>query len=221
MWFLPSYNRPEQCAAVLKACVDTGMTTPGVLLVQNNDERYDSITLPDGWMRMYRLENCGMSRALDYLFATWPTEPWYGFLTDDVYPASEGWDTKLIEAAGDKYISHCDDGWQSDRRIFGITCFGGKLLRALGRWAVPGTWHCYNDDLWEAIARDFGVRRYLKDVTCRSPHAMKGDAPWDATYASSYSRMAEDGRAFEAYMASDERKEAWQRIAKLTEKVPA
>jgi len=215
MWFMPSYNRPEQCEAVLKTCVETGMTTPGVLLVQASDERYEKIKMPPGWLRMYRAENCGLSRALDYLFATWRDQPWFGLITDDHFPETKGWDVPLVEAAENKYIAHSDDGWQSDNRIFGLTVFGGDLLRALRRWAVPGTWHCYNDDLWEAIARDFPVRRYLKDVRVHSPHCMKGDAPVDDTYRAAYSRFDQDREAFETYMASPERAAAWDRIRKL------
>jgi hypothetical protein len=215
MWFLPSYNRPEQCAAVLRTCVETGMTTPGVLLVQANDDRYESIELPPGWLRMYQLTNIGLSRALDYLFSTWADQPWFGLITDDHFPETQGWDLPLIAAAADKYIAHSDDGWQSDQRIFGLTVFGGDLLRALGRWAVPGTWHCYNDDLWEAIARDFPVRRYIKGIKVRSPHFMRGDVPPDDTYRAAYARFDADREAFAAYMASEARAAAWQRIGKL------
>lgn len=215
MWFLPSYNRPEQCAEVLDTCVKTGMTTPGVLLVQGQDDRYEKIELPKGWTRVYRLTNVGLSQGLQYLFSTWRDEPWFGLITDDHFPETQGWDLPLIEAAGKTCIAHCNDGWQSDERIFGLTVFGGDLLRALRYWTVPGTWHCFNDDFWEAIAKDFPVRRYLKDIKVQSPHCMKGDAPVDMTYKAAYARFEEDRAAYEAFMASPMKAEAWKRIAAL------
>jgi hypothetical protein len=212
MWFLPTWNRPDQCARVLQTCIDTGVSTPGLVFVQGAYGAYGDLPLPNGWTVHYHGENIGLSAALDWFAEKYRALDWYGFITDDHFPLTQGWDRQLIEQALPHYIAHSSDGWQSDQRIFGITCFGGDLLRAMGHWAVPGTWHCFNDDLWEAIGRDFGVRRYVKAVECFSPHCMKGDAPVDDTYRSAYRDMPADQRAYEAFMGSHARTVMWRRI---------
>lgn len=215
MWFLVSYNRPDKCAELIRKCQETGMTTPATLIVNGPDQRYNQIKLPKNWKIEFNTKNLGLATAMNHALRKNPDLEWYGFLTDDVFPVTVGWDKALIKGAGDRFISHCCDGWQSETRLAGIACFGGKLLRALNTWFVPGTWHCYTDDLWEQLCRDFDLRRYCVDVLCDSPHVMNGRAENDLTYQAAYSKMEEDRKAYELYMNSPEKKRAWDEIGKL------
>ena len=168
MWILPSYKRADQCRDVLAACVEKGMTTPGVLIVNGPEEGYD-FPLPAGWTKHHEPTNIGFAAALNRGAELFPDAPWYGVLSDDCYPETEGWDAALVEAAGDRNIAHCNDNWHSEVRAAGIVVLGGALARALGCITVRGTWHCYCDDLWESVWTDFGNRRYLREVVCRNP----------------------------------------------------
>ena len=219
MWILPSYKRPDQCRAVLEACVRSGMVTPGVLIINGPAEGYD-FDLPEGWTRHHEPENIGFAAALNKGVALAPDAPWFGVLSDDCYPETDGWDRALVDAASDRYIAHCDDHWHSDLgRAAGIVVLGGALVRALGFLTVPDTWHSYCDDLWEAIWADFNNRRYLKAVTCRNPHPMKGDAPADETYKTAYgpgmATMHKDGEVYRTWMNSKAKRKAWNRIRAL------
>src|SRR5262245_47789154 len=146
MWILPSYKRPERCKEVLAACVAKGMSTPGILIINGDPEGYD-FELPDGWTRHHEASNIGFAAALNRGVELAPDRPWYGVLSDDTYPETDGWDLALIEAAGSNNIAHCNDQWHADLgRAAGIVVIGGVLTRALGFLTVPGTWHCYCDD---------------------------------------------------------------------------
>lgn len=53
-WVLPTRNRVAQLQAMLNQCVATGMTTPGTILVSENDYSvnelaYSMLQLPHGW----------------------------------------------------------------------------------------------------------------------------------------------------------------------------
>jgi hypothetical protein len=219
MWILPSYKRPDNCRKVLEAAVFHGLSTPGVLIVNGPMDGYDSISLPPSWQLHHEPVNIGFAAALNKGFLVDCDADWYGVLSDDTYPETSSWDSRLVEAAGTRNISHCNDHWHSETRAAGIVVIGGDLVRAIGFLTVPGTWHCYCDDLWESIWADFGNRKYLRDVSCHNPHPQKGDAPEDETirlaYGDGFSRMIADGVVFRNWMASDEKRVTWSRISEL------
>src|SRR3954468_10960411 len=47
MWLLTTRNRPEMCQRMLDACIDTGVSTPGLVWMDGCD--YGSLRLPDSW----------------------------------------------------------------------------------------------------------------------------------------------------------------------------
>ena len=52
MWFLITHKRPDRCLETLKACIATGVTTPGIVVVNGGDQpaEYDECLafLPEG-----------------------------------------------------------------------------------------------------------------------------------------------------------------------------
>src|ERR1700722_4570408 len=99
MWILPTLSRPQQCAAVLARLCETGCSTQGVV-VDNGDQGFSGV-LPEKWSFLIPSKNLGALGALNKVFWDYPNEKFYGFVGDDEFVNTEGWDKKLIEAAGD------------------------------------------------------------------------------------------------------------------------
>lgn len=206
MWFLPTFNRPQSLATVIEACRATGMSTPCIVLVQGTQmlAEYQALELPENWQLHVLPENIGLLPALNYAFKTWPNEPWYGQLVDDNLPRTQGWDARLVEAAGERRFVTCKDLWQAPPRAGGAVVFGGDILRALGFWALPGLWHCYCDDFWETMGRETGLWSIVEDVVVETIHPWKDGKPGDATLMAAYgnggARMREDEHVFRSWM---------------------
>ena len=209
MWFMPSHNRPVQCKEVLERLAALGCSTPGVVLANGGRvEEYGGQAfraLPEGWVLAENAENLGFSGGLNLLFRTFPDEPWYGFIADDEFPLTHGFDKILVEAAGAWNVAHGDDGVNGGRRAQGVVCLGGDLVRAVGYLALGECWHWYAfDDLWEMLGKD-GVcrRKFMPEVKVDHRHPLHGKGRRDATYAEGERRAAQDFQAFGRWSRGD------------------
>lgn len=200
VWLLPTYNRPEKCQAVLDQIIEVGCSTPGVVIVNGpttTGHDYPPLFLPDGWRVVTLTENIGVCGAMQWYFTENPHDDFYGLICDDEYVFTPGWDVILTRAAGAGKIAFGNDGWQSGdvangKRQHGYVTWGGDLVRAVGFLSLPGLWHWYHDDVWEAIADAAGLNVFCSEVRVEHRHYRAGAAPKDATYLAGESRAAED-----------------------------
>lgn len=145
-------SRPSQCAEVLRRISVSGCTSRGVVFVNgesHKEEYIRSLRLPFGWQIIYYHKNLGCIGALNYVFEMYPNEPWYGFIGDDEFlspDSPQDWDMRLIKSAGDWHIAHAFEDWNKGKRCQGFPVWGGKLLRAVGYWALPTCWHNFGLD---------------------------------------------------------------------------
>lgn len=185
-------NRPEQCVKVLERIFETGCSTPGVIVI-NGREFVQGYTealgaapfLPEKWEVICNEENIGFIGTLNKVFKENPNEEFYGFIADDEFVNTEGWDGPLIEAAGDWDISHGNDSIQNGSRFQSYTCIGGKLARAVGFLALPECYHWYGfDTFWEAFSKSGGCeRKYIGSIHVDHRHPLAGKGQMDACYA--------------------------------------
>lgn len=211
MWFLISYNRAEQCGRVVKSMIDCGISTPGRLIVNGTDQEsaYRSIKLPDKWEIDVLPINIGVCGAMAKCFREYPTEDCYSLICDDEFVKTQGFDVRLIQAAGRWGLSHGCDGWRCTYGMYHTyATFGGDLLRAVGWWPLPGLWHGYFDFVWQEIGNHFGLRRYCRDV--KTIHlnvdrdwAGGGGAEWDETYDVARQRRQADSDVFVRWRESE------------------
>lgn len=211
MWFLVSYNRAEQCGRVVQSLIDCGISTPGRLIVQGRQQEdgYRQIQLPDDWEIDVLPENIGLCGALQKSFREFPSEGCYSVLADDEFVHTPGFDKRIMEAAGRWGIAHGNDGWRTDQGWYHtLATHGGDLVRAVGWWALPGLWHAYFDNAWQEIGRDFGLRRYCRDV--KTTHLNVdvdekggGTAEWDDTYRKGRAPAAQDQARFQQWRAEE------------------
>lgn len=112
---------------------------------------------------------------MNWVQAQYPNASQYGWLADDTFPRTRGWDEKLEEAAGHGYLAYANDLWLSrdpgardalerGADLSSGLCWGGDLVRAVGWWALPGTRQAGIDTAWTAIVGKLRRHRYLDDV---------------------------------------------------------
>ena len=221
MWFLPTLNRAESLRKVIKACVDTAMSTPVCVLVQYGQQKsaYDELELPPNWTIVHLPVNMGMLGARNWALLQYPNEPWYGFMCDDNLPRTNGWDTKLVEAAGNKRFVSCSDLFRAPPRAGGATVFGGDLLRALGFWSLPGLWHWFDDDFWETLGTELGLWTIVKDVVVETVHQENGKMPVDDTFLLGQSRARQDQMVYESWKATA-KSDTYAKLASLIDISP-
>jgi len=182
MWLLPTYNRPEGCKRTLQSLIDTGCTTPGVVVVNGNLDGYEDLPLPTSWMVHVTDSNLGSCGAMRWAFNQYPHEDFYGYISDDETAHTEGWDQLLIEAAGEFYVAHGNNGVTSKDNTIGFCTIGGDLVRKVGWWAPENLWHWYFNAYWEVIAKRCDIRKFCKDVEIVERHYKLNTAEFDETY---------------------------------------
>ena len=189
VWILPTLNRPQQCASVVRGVKENGATTKGIVFVNGKElaqEYWDIVCpeTPDGWIMDIREKNVGALGALNAVLEDYPEEPWYGFIGDDEFVAAEGFDVKLISAAGSWNVSHGDDGVHAGSRAQGYVVVGGDLARAVGYLALPGCWHWYGfDEMWETLAANGACKKiFVPEVKVEHKHPYFGSGEMDGCY---------------------------------------
>lgn len=208
MWILPTLSRPAQCAAVVSQMIRMDCSTGLVVCVNGNHAEYKeafrNILTPS--LVRYEDTNIGALGALNKLFELYPNEKFYGFIADDEFVMTPGFDKRLIEAAGDWNISHGNDQIQDGKRAQGYVCIGGKLARAAGYLALKDCWHwCGFDQMWETIAAAKGCEKnYCEDVIVEHRHPYMNKGEMDDCYRLGESRKAEDVLAFRKWMYAEQ-----------------
>jgi len=174
LWVVPSRSRPDNIPRLFSG------DTPFLLMLDDDDPMlggYLAIEYPDNWT-----VDVGSRSKLSEIYnrAYWssPFSDWYGVFADDVTPETEGWDRKLVEAAGGDGMAYGDDGIGEPTHF----CLGGDLVREMGWLACPGLSRLYIDTIWRDIALSKNVLRYLPDVKITHRHPSVGLALMDATY---------------------------------------
>lgn len=173
IWLLSTRGRPEACQQVLDACEATGMTSRGLVYVDETVDEYADLRLPANW-RIHRERKWGsIAASMRYCLKRYPNATQYGWLADDNIPQTPAWDVALEEAAADWNISCARDLWISENGCRNITggpcftsglCWGGKLIRSVGWWSLPGVRQGGIDAAWNDLAGMLGLTRYLPDV---------------------------------------------------------
>jgi hypothetical protein len=211
MWFLPTYGRPHNVAAL--------MVSPGgvphnlrLFLTEDDPARAKYAEFPFQRTIVPANSLCDVLRKVTELF---PNEPYYGFLTDDQTPQTPHWWEKLAAAAEDRYIvTSTSPG--STAALSGVPCFGGGLVRAMGSLVpTPGMNHNGTDVVWRQIGDQFGLIKVHPDVLIYERHPIHGTAPMDATYErGAFNQVfgARDAAALDAWASNPERDKMNERI---------
>ena len=194
MWIIPSRGRPHNIRRLVAACIETGMSTPALLRLDDDDPYLDDyLRIEINWevvvskrIPLSEVYNEVYNRNLD----------WYGFLADDILPETKRWDRLLVEAAGKDSLAFGEDGINGDTRAVHFV-LGGGLVRSIGWLALLGLDRIYIDTVWNDIARRRGVLRFLPEVKLTHLHFSNRRALRDKIYKK-YNK-ARDKSIYEAW----------------------
>lgn len=133
------------------------------------------------------------------------TSPYVGFMGDDHWPITEGWDAAYIEAL---------DGIAAGGVVWGNDCIQGatmptqvaldrRIVDTLGYMVPPVLVHLCADLFWKAIGDALGTSRYLPAVTVQHLHPITGAVDWDPLYVecNSDEQSTADAKAYAEYLA--------------------
>lgn len=166
------------------------MTSLGVLWVDDDEHRYRRIRLPENWIRVDAPRWGSIAPGMDYVLERHPHASQFGWLADDTYPKTEGWDVELEAAAGDWNLSYARDLWLSEKaktrrtlergtNLSSGLCWGGELVRAVGWWALPGVRQAGIDTAWTALCAPLRLCRYVPGVIVEHRNWRTGKRPRD------------------------------------------
>ncbi len=169
------------------------MKSPGVVYVDYDEtaSEYRKLRLPKNWRIVFADEWGSLQASMDWCFRNYPDASQYGWLADDTYPRTEGWDTALEQAAGEWCLSYANDLWFADGDITrheleigdnlssGL-CWGGELVRTVGWWALPEVRQAGIDTAWTSICGPLGLNRYLDDIIVEHKNYKTGKREKDA-----------------------------------------
>lgn len=231
VWLLTTCWRPSGCQDTLDACEQTGMTSPGVVWVDKHPgaHRYRNLRLPDNWTLEYAPEWGSIAGGMRWVLGRHPNLDQYGWLSDDVRPRTEGWDTKLEQAAGRTGTSCARDLWLSEDEgsraalISGWDfssglCWAGDLIRAVGWWALPGTRQAGIDTAWTAIVGRLRRATYLHDVIVEHHNWRTGRRQQDRADSwvhDGVNYVEEDCRLRDAWISSQDYIDTLDRVSQL------
>jgi hypothetical protein len=167
------------------------MTSQGVVYVDETVDQYRDIRLPANWRIHYEPEWGSLQASLQWCYGEYPDASQYGWLADDTYPRTHGWDKIVERATGDWRLSYCADGWFSNtgelqqliegNNMSSGLCWGGELVRAVEAWSIPPECRQAGIDLaWLDIARPLGLHQYLPDVLVEHWNWRTGKRPKDS-----------------------------------------
>lgn len=191
IWLLSTRGRPRECQETLDACEATGMTSPGVVYVDETVDEYRNIRLPKNWRIHYESEWGSLQASMSWCYKNYPDASQYGWLADDTRPRTQGWDKLLEAAAGDWCLSYARDMWLSESprllaeledgtNLSSGLCWGGKLVRTVGWWALPGVRQAFIDVAWCRLVEPHNLHRYMGHVTVEHLNWRTGKRPADA-----------------------------------------
>jgi hypothetical protein len=212
-WFLPSLGRPQNIERLWAS--PGGMPPNGVLVLHEDDPKRGEYKSPAGWQTIICPPNMRWGDVWRWIQEQSPNAVFYGVLGDDHEPITPGWHEQLEEAAGSQNIALAN----GDKRfplIRNVCCIGGDLARAMGELAPGRLLHNYIDDVWDGIAKEFGLLRQLPDVVIRHRHPdLDPGIPRDQTYGEGAALMAPDALLYRIWLMGQERKAMRARVAKM------
>ena len=217
LWCLMTAGRPTW-RDVVESCQTAGMTQRGLLMFDGHDP--GPVDLPDNWSMVVGEQRRGIGPMMAQVYADYPDAAFYGWLADDTYPRTSGWDVELSEAAGPWKLSYADDGGYIARsdlvqgtNLSSGLCWGGDLVRTVGWWALPGLEAAWVDWIWVQLIAPLGLGAYTPTVTVEHLHFSVGGREVDEHDLRSRSTTEPTRHIFDAWYR-DERAATIRRICR-------
>jgi hypothetical protein len=196
MWAFATRSRPDNCRRFIEAWNNTNASTLVFVRLDECDPYIEDLkNLP--WPKTFEIiigKREGLRAAIQEMYLKYPNEPWYGFLADDLIP-------RLIAVAGLKNISYPNDlGKPKKKDLPTHPCVGGDLIRAMGWFGFPATYHFYLDTIFRYIGQNLNNIYRLDNVIVEHMHFGRKKSEIDQIYQQSQERMKTDSLAYDNWI---------------------
>lgn len=214
MFIVPTWKRPDKLARLLSALKETETTAPGIVIIQGDDQKDAYLPAienrPENWEWICVQQNVGWVRALNLILRIRPQCKWYGVLNDDHLPITKRWDSLMLSLCGPwNIVTSLDNSKEVQWRASGPLIAGGELLRTVGFFMPPCTWHICGDDWWQMLGRAFSIWRVAANVRVDQPDSaifasnFDKEVMGDETHQSSYQDWHGQVAAYHRWLAED------------------
>ena len=182
MLILPTLGRPHNLERFIKTYRITNGSVPVYVVFNYDDaEKYEHIELPEHWKAICAPTGSTLGHIYKMMFKSFPNEPYYGLIADDVVPETSEWDVALKNRALNGKIAWGFDGGR-DETLPRHPFISGELVRKWGWIAPPELKHCYVDNAWRDLGKELNCLDYVPDVKMIHLHPDNKTAPDDDTY---------------------------------------
>jgi len=204
MWILPTRSRPNSCERFINSWNNTKSSTAVLVRLDECDPELDNI-ISLQWPSNFIIKigkREGVAKATNELFLEYMQEGWYGFLADDFVPKTDYWDLKLANAASNKFISYPNDMAVRDD-LPTLPCVGGDLIREIGYFGFPFSYHYYVDTVYQFIGEHLKNIKRLDDVIVEHMHYEFGKSNLDSVYLESNEKFRQDRSVWKKWISNE------------------
>lgn len=187
IWLLPTRQRIEKLQAALDSMIATGISTPGLILVQAQELaesvlHYSRLRLPPNWEVVGVAGDGAMGKSQEaFETGLCGDAEWVGLLQDDFAFETPFWDQRLIGALNGYNMISANDLWRAPKHHGSALVYSRELIDAIGYMAPPGMKHLFHDTLWEYLGARTGCLQYAMDVMIPHRHALLNGNGMDST----------------------------------------
>ena len=204
---VPSRNRPESIAELIKS-LDETETESDLIVIVDSDEPQMNAYLEIGCdVLMVEKNGKGMAKPLNFAANHYRDKyRHFAFLGDDHRPRTKNWDLHFINTLDElgTGLVYGNDLLQGENlaTAVGMT---GNIVNALGGMVPPDMIHLYLDNFWMTLGKDLNALRYIPEVVLEHLHPIAGKAEWDEGYMAVNAEevYSADKKALDDYLASD------------------
>ena len=181
LFLIPTRRRHAKLGLLLEQIDATRLADSQFLVILDNDDDPGGLRALPPWVTVTSGPRMWLTPKIN-AHAVSATRAYgaVGWLADDSWPETPGWDALLLDALKEPGIA-----WPDSNRRPGFPehqLISSCIVRALGWYFEPSLRHYYTDNVWADLAAATGCGRYVKDAMVRHDHYEVTGAARDETY---------------------------------------
>ena len=216
---VPSRNRPESIAELIKSLDETETESDLIVIVDSDEPQMNAYLELGCDVLMVEKNGKGMAKPLNFAANHYRDKyRHFAFLGDDHRPRTKNWDTIFINALDELGIGlvYGNDLLQGENLATAVA-MSGKIVKELGGMVPQDMIHLYLDNFWMTLGKDLNALRYIPEVVLEHLHPVAGKAEWDDQYreVNAPEVYSADKAALDNYLASDDYRELLKQLEQV------